>query len=79
MATGNADTTKEHQVLQKYYAGLTKAITNSATLVTLAGELYSANLISESTKTKVINENSSLKIKTHYLLDELMINECNNK
>lgn len=73
MATGNADTTsKEHQVLKKYYGGLTKAITNSALLVTLAGELYSANLISESTKTKITTENSSLKIKTHYLLDELI-------
>ena len=73
MATGNSDTTsKEHQVLQKYYARLTEAITNSATLATLAGKLYSAGLISESTKTKVINENSNLKVKTHYLLDESM-------
>ena len=75
MATGNPDTTsKEHQVLKKYYAGLTKAITNSALSVTLAGELYSANLISESTKTKVATENSSAthESKTSSLLNDLM-------
>ena len=75
MASGNADTTsKEHQVLQKYYAGLTKAITNSAILVTLAGELYSADLISEPTKSKLATENSSAshETKTSSLLNDLM-------
>ena len=73
MATGNADTTsKEHQVLKKHYARLTKAITNPAILVDLSGSLFSANLISESTKTKVTNENSDLKTKSDCILNELM-------
>ena len=75
MATGSADTTsKEHQVLQKYYGGLTKAITNSALLVTLAGELYSGDLISAPTQTKVATENSSAshETKTYCLLNDLM-------
>ena len=74
MATGNANTSKEHQVLQKYYAGLTKAITNSAILLTLAGELYSANLISAPTKSKLATENSSPshEAKTFCLLNDLM-------
>ena len=72
MATGNADTTsKEHKVLQSYYARLTEAITNSATLLKLAGELYSVDLISESTKTKVTTENSDLKTRSDCILDEL--------
>ena len=75
MATGNSDTTsKEHQVLQKYYARLTKAITNSATLLILAGELYSAELISVPTQRKVATENSSAshEAKTFCLLNDLM-------
>ena len=60
--------TKEYQVLQKYYGRLSHAITSP---VTLAADLYSAELISEWTLIKASFENSSREMRTHHLLDEL--------
>ena len=72
MATSNTDSfipsTKEYQVLQKYYGRLSRAITSP---VTLAADLYSDELISEWTLKKATSENSSHEMRTHHLLDEL--------
>ena len=72
MATSNIDSfipsTKEYQVLQKYYGRLSRVITSP---LTLAADLYSAELISEWTLTKATSENSSREMRTHHLLDEL--------
>ena len=74
MATGNTDdfisSTKEYQVLQKYYYKLTYAITSP---VTLAADLYSANLISDSTRMKANNDSNTCESRNHYILDDLMI------
>ena len=61
---------KEYQVLQKYFSRLTRSITSP---VTLAADLFSAELISEWTLIKATSESSSREIKTHRLLEELMI------
>ena len=72
MATSNTDnfipSTKEYQVLQKYYGRLSRVI---ASPLTLAADLYSAELISEWTLTKATSENSSREMRTYHLLDEL--------
>ena len=74
MATNNTDSfipsTKEYQVLQKYFNILTRAITDP---VRLAADLFTANLISDSTRIKANSVTSSCEIRNHYLLDELMI------
>ena len=61
---------KGYQVLQKHFSGLTRAITSP---VTLAADLFSAGLISECTRIKATCESSSCEIKTHHLLNDLMI------
>ena len=61
--------TKEYQVLKKYFGILTSAISET---VTLAANLYSADLISDSTRKKATSEYSSQEIRNHYILDELM-------
>lgn len=74
MATSNSDSfipsTKEYQVLQKYFGRLTHAI---ASPITLAADLYSAGLISESTRMKVNSDNILTVIRNYHLLDELNI------
>ena len=74
MATSNIDSfiasTKEYQVLKKYCYILTCTITDP---IRLAADLFSANLISDSTRIKASNVTSSCEIRNHYLLDELMI------
>ena len=63
--------TKEYQVLQKYFSDLTRSITSP---VTLAAALFSADLISESTRIKATFENSNHEMKTsHYLVGDLMV------
>ena len=73
MATSNTDSflpsTKEYQVLQKYFYTLTRAITEP---VRLAADLYSADLISESTRIRVNTETSTRESTNHHILDELM-------
>ena len=73
MATSNTDcfipSTKEYRVLQKYFNRLMHAISDP---VTLAAELYSTNLISESTRMKANAKNSSHSIRCYHLLDGLM-------
>ena len=61
--------TKEYKVLQIYFGKLTRAITSP---LTLAADLFSAELISEWTLIKATSENSSREMKSHYLLDELL-------
>ena len=74
MATGNTDnfisSTNEYKVLQKYYGKLTYAITSP---VTLAADLYSADLISDSTRIKANTDSSTRESRNHYILDDLMI------
>ena len=73
MATSNTNSfipsTKEYQVLQKYFGSLIHAISDS---VIVAADLYSANLISESTKAKANVETSRRETRNYDLLDELM-------
>ena len=73
MATSNTNSfipsTKEYQVLQKYFGSLVRAISDP---VIVAADLFSANLISESTKTKANEESSSGERRSYHLLDELM-------
>ena len=73
MATENTDnfipSTKEYQVLKKYFGILTSSISEP---VTLAANLYSADLISDSTRKKATSEYSSQEIRNHHILDELM-------
>ena len=73
MATSNTNSfipsTKEYQVLQKYFGSLVRAISDP---VIVAADLYSANLISEPTKTKANEETSSRETRSYDLLDELM-------
>ena len=73
MATSDADSfipsTKEYQVLQKYFGSLVRAISDP---VIVAADLYSANLISESTKTKANEVTRSRETRNYDLLDELM-------
>ena len=73
MAASNADSfipsTKEYQVLQKYFGNLVRAISDP---VIVAADMYSAGLISESTKTKANEETSSQERRSYHLLDELM-------
>ena len=61
---------KEYQVFQKSYRDLTRSITSP---VTLAADLFSAELISEWTLIKATSESSSREIKVHRLLGELMV------
>ena len=69
MATNNANSsTKEYQVLQKYYSKLIRTIADP---VRIAADLFSANLISEETRIKANNENSNLDTRNSYLLDGL--------
>ena len=74
MATSNTDSfipsTKEYQVLQKYFGTLTFAILNP---VELAADLYASELISESTRVYASTKTFSCEIKTHYLLNELLL------
>ena len=70
--------TKEYQVLRKYFATLLHTITDP---LTLAAELYSADLISESTRMKATAESNNRTVRSYYLLDELMIvvaKDCTN-
>ena len=62
-------TTKEYKVLQKYFGRLTRVITSP---LTLAADLFSAELISEWTLIKATSENSSRIVKSHCLVDELL-------
>ena len=69
MAASNTDTsTKEYQVLQKYYSKLLRTVTDP---VTIAADLFSAKLISEETRIKANNESSNLDTRNSYLLDGL--------
>ena len=69
MAASNTDiSTKEYQVLQKYYSKLIRAIADP---VRIAADLFSAKLISNETRIKANNENSNLDTRNSYLLDEL--------
>ena len=61
--------TKEYKVLQKYFGKLSRVITSP---LTLAADLFSADLISEWTLIKATSENSSREMKSHHLLDELL-------
>ena len=61
--------TKEYEVLQKYYGKLARVITNPPAL---AADLFSAELISEWTLIKATSENSSREMKCHRLLSELL-------
>ena len=61
---------KEYQVFQKYIGDLTRSITSP---VTLAADLFSADLISEWTLIKATSESSSREIKAHRLLEELRV------
>ena len=70
MATSNSGTsTKEYQVLKKYFARLTRAIINPSTL---AGELFSTNLIADQTRIKATIDKSNHVTDTHCLLNDLM-------
>ena len=73
MATCNTDnfllSTKEYQVLQKYFGSLMHTITDPVIIV---ADLYSADLISESTRTRANTETSTRKSRNHHILDELM-------
>ena len=73
MAATNTDrfipSTKEYKVLQIYFSRLTRAITSP---LTLAADLFSAELISEWTLKKATSENSSREMKSYHLLDELL-------
>ena len=62
-------TTKEYKVLQKHFSRLTSVITSP---LTLAADLFSAELISEWTLRKATSENSSRIVKSYHLLDELL-------
>ena len=70
--------TKEYQVLRKKFASLFHTITDP---MTLAVELYSAGLISESARMKATTESNTRTAKSYCLLDELMIvvaKDCTN-
>ena len=73
MATSNTDSyipsTKQYQVLQKYFGPLVHTISDP---VTLAADLFSAGLISESTRTSVNTESSTRQDRNNCILDELM-------
>ena len=73
MATSNTNSflpsTKEYQVLKKFFGSLVRAISDP---VIVAADLYSANLISEQLKTKANKETSSRETRSYDLLDELM-------
>ena len=73
MATSNTDSyipsTKQYQVLQKYFGPLVHTITDP---VILAADLFSADLISESTRIRANTETSSRERRNCYILDELM-------
>ena len=80
MATSKSDSfippNKECKLLQKYFGILLHTITDP---VTLAADLYSAGLVSESTRRKATTENNDCNSRNCYLLDELMIavaNDC---
>ena len=80
MATSKSDSfkppTKEYKLLQKYFGILLHTITDP---VTLAADLYAADLISESTRMKATTESNNRSIRNYYLLDELLIavaNDC---
>lgn len=60
--------TKEYQVFLKYFGKLIRSIPDP---IRLAADLYSANLISESTQININAENSSRDIRSYYLLNEL--------
>ena len=71
MATNSfISSTKEYQVLKKYFSILTYAITSP---VTLAADLFSADLISDSTRMKANTDSSTRESRNHYILDDLMI------
>ena len=70
--------TKEYEVLRKHFGSLLHTIIDP---VSLAAELYSADLISESTRMKATTENNNRTTRSYYLLDELMIvvaKDCTN-
>lgn len=62
--------TREYQVLQKYFPELTFAITDP---VRLAADLFKAELMSDSTRIKANNGTSSKETRNHHILNELMI------
>ena len=69
MAASNTDSsTKEYLVLQKYYSKLLRTIADP---VTIAADLFSANLISGETRIKANNESSNLHTRNSHLLDGL--------
>lgn len=74
MATSDTDncvaSTKEYEVLRKYFGKLTRVITDP---VRLAADMFAADLISESTRIKANNETSSQEARNHDILNELMI------
>ena len=74
MATSNTDSyipsTKEYQVLQKYFGKLTYAITDP---VRLAADMFADNLISDSTRIKANNETSSQEARNHHIVNDLLI------
>ena len=74
MATGNTDncipSTKEYQVLKKYIGILTYAISEP---VTLAANLYAADLISNSTRMKANTDSSICESRNLCILNDLMI------
>ena len=67
---GLTSLSREYQVFREYFSRLTRSITSP---VTLAADLFSAELISEWTLIKATSESRSREIKTHRLLEELMI------
>ena len=80
MATSKSNSfipsSKEYKLLRKYFGILLHTITDP---VTLAADLYAADLVSESTRRKATTESKSCNIRNYYLLDELMIvvaNDC---
>ena len=72
--TGNTDSfiasTKEYEVLQKYFGKLTDAITSPARL---AADLFSPDLILAPKRMKANNETSSQETRNHHILNELMV------
>ena len=73
MATSESDSfvpsTKEYQVLQKYFSILTDAITYPSTL---AAPLFATGLISDLTLKKANDETSRKEIRNYHILKELM-------
>ena len=69
-SSSSTSSTKECQVLQKYFDILSRAITDP---VKLAEDLFKADLISGPTCMKANTVTSSRDSRNHYLLDELMI------